>query len=340
MLLLGVAQPQAASDSALLLQIQSAALAGDLRPVLQLIAGLDEATLDPLSLVLLHQFRDRFYTNSETIPVLEAQPMATAVIALYHDYWRLALTHTQPIEQSESGLRSGLKKLLRRDYPGFDQSEEIFTQLEKALSKQGLGSSAGFTPPLHDLYIWSSEQTQPYRVELTDGEEQVSVTLIQQPLLQGWQHFASLDLTATSGWATGQGLFCLCWSYDPDSEAFRVSWLKHETRHVVDFREFPGMAEPQMEYRAKLTELAFYGNSVSSLLRNFANTGTADSTSAHAQANYRVSRDIYREIFHQELPELEAGQSDPWQWLGPDRVAPAARRLLARDTERLRAIDD
>ncbi|MDZ4728827.1 MAG: hypothetical protein SH820_02670 [Xanthomonadales bacterium] len=323
-----------AADSPLLLQIQSSALAGDLRPVNQLIEELDEATLDPLSLVLLQQYRDRFVQQSEAIGTANEASFAIEVITVYQDYWRSALTRTLSLEEAEHRLQDELRKLLRSGDSEFDDSEKIFDQLENALAQFDLGSSAGFTPPLRDLYIWSGQQTRPFQVELTDGKEQVTVAFIEQPLVQGWQHYASLDLVATSGWATDKGLFCLCWSYDLDSEAFRVSWLKHETRHLVDFREFPGIAESQMEYRAKLTELAFYGNAVSGLLRNFANNGSADSTSAHAQANYQVSRDIYREVFQQEMPE----HLDAWQLLGPDRVAPAARRLLQRHTETLRGV--
>jgi hypothetical protein len=161
--------------------------------------------------------------------------------------------------------------------------------------------------------------------------EQVTVTFIEQPLVQGWQHYASLDLLATTGWATQQGLFCLCWSYDLESTAFSVSWLKHETRHSVDLRSFPGIPETQLEYRAKLTELAFSGQEVSGLLRQFANSGSLASDSAHSVANYQVSRDIYREIFRKDLPV----DLDPWQLVGPDRVAPAARKLLERNSLQL-----
>jgi len=100
---------------------------------------------------------------------------------------------------------------------------------------------------------------------------------------------------------------------------------------TLDFREFPGMTEAHMEYRAKLTELAFAGNRVSGLLRQFANNGVADSPSPHAAANFQVSHDIYREIFGQEVPQ----HPDPWQFLGPDRVGPAAIRLLQQDTQSL-----
>lgn len=321
-----------AAESPLLLQLQMSAMAGDLRPVEELIENLDEATLDELSLTLLHQFRARFSQNTEQFAASSDSPLANFAIEIYRNYWRATLTHSLTPDEAERKLQSELQRLLRNEFSGFHPDEDVFAQLQQALTEQKLGSSLAQTPPWRDLYIWTQHENRRYEVELTDGEESVDVTLIGQTLVQGWQHFASLDLNTTSGWATASGLFCLCWSYDLNSEAFRVHWLKHETRHLVDFREFPGLSETEMEYRAKLTELAFAGSQVSGLLRQFANSGVADSLSAHAAANYQVSHMIYREIFQQDRPEY----LDPWTLLGPDRVAPAATRLLQRDTERLK----
>ena len=206
-----------------------------------------------------------------------------------------------------------------------------FEQLQWQLEQQNLGASANFTAPLHDLFIWKSQRSEEFSVELTDGSESVTVVFLDNLLVQGWQHYASLGLSTISGWTAADGLYCLCWSYDLESEAFKVSWLTHETRHWADYRLYPGLEEAHLEYRAKLTELAFANTTVSALLRNFAENGDASSESAHAEANYRVSRDIYREIFAQEMPQ----HLDPWNTLGPSRVAPAAIRLLQRDTERL-----
>ncbi len=321
-----------AAESPLLLRLQMGAMTGDLRAVEQLTAHLDEAMLDELSLTLLRQYRARFSENTEQYSQSSDSALANSTIAIYRDYWREALTHSLNPEEAEKKLQTELQALLRREYPPFEPGKDVFVQLQQALTARNLGSSLGQTPPWRDLFIWDQHEIRLYVVELTDIEENVEVTLMEQTLVQGWQHFASLDLNTTSGWATAERLFCLCWSYDLNSEAFMVHWLKHETRHLVDFREFPGLSETELEYRAKLTELAYAGNLVSSTLRQFANNGVADSPSAHAAANYRVSHEIYWEIFQQEMPE----HLDPWTLLGPDRVAPAAIRLLEKDTDRLR----
>ena len=52
-------------------------------------------------------------------------------------------------------------------------------------------------------------------------------------------------------------LYCVEWAYAPDTENFEVSYLKHEAQHLADFQRFPGLPSAELEYRAKLTELAF-----------------------------------------------------------------------------------
>lgn len=86
-----------------------------------------------------------------------------------------------------------------------------------------------------------------------------------------------------------------------------------------------------LEYRAKLTELAFASSSMPRLLNKFTGNGAANPDSPHAFANYRVSRDLYQAIFGSPLPET----GKPWHRVGADKVNPAARALLAEHTRKL-----
>ncbi len=213
-------QALGAADSPLLLQLQMSALTGDLRPVELLADSLDEATLDPLSLTLLRRFQARFADNTEQYTANSGLALANLTMAIYRDYWRAALTRSLTPAEAEQQLQRDLRGLLRKHYPAYRSGEDVFGQLQQALAARKLASSLGQTPPWHDLYIWAEQESRRFDVQLTDGEEQVDVTLIERPLVQGWQHFASLDLSTTSGWATAEGLYCLCWSYDLNSEAF------------------------------------------------------------------------------------------------------------------------
>lgn len=324
-----------ADEAPLLQQLRHAAASGDLRPVMRLVAELERdpsAASDELSRVLLQQFQERFQSPLKTIEHDGEITLVDGVISAYRQYWRSVLTRSTEPQEAEAALRARLRSLLALETGSAAPGHDLYEQLEQALAQQGFGSSAAATPPWRDLYIWRSERARHFKVSLTDTVEEVRVTFIEQPLIQGWQHFASLDLVTTSGWASASGLFCLCESYDLESTTFEVTWLKHETRHSVDLRLYPGMEESRMEYRAKLTELAFAGTAEVALLRQFTASGNEAGQSAHSRANYQVSRDLYREIFDAELP---AGPN-PWQALGPYRVAPAARRLLEKDTAAMR----
>ena len=56
--------------------------------------------------------------------------------------------------------------------------------------------------------------------------------------------------------ASSNGLFAIG-DCDRTSETFLVSYLKHEARHFADTLDFPNLSGADLEYRAKLTELAF-----------------------------------------------------------------------------------
>jgi len=149
----------------------------------------------------------------------------------------------------------------------------------------------------------------------------------------GWKQYATLGLVSTTGWVEGERLYCVSWSYDRSSENFEVSYLKHESRHLADLERYPALKSADLEYRAKLTELAFASTSQRSLLDDFTTKSALNPDSPHSYANYRVTRDVYRELFDQPFP----GTANPWQEVSTQAVRTAARDLLQRNTEILQA---
>ena len=105
-----------------------------------------------------------------------------------------------------------------------------------------------------------------------------------------------------------------------------LSLLQHYTR-------YPELQETDLEYRAKLTELAFASSSLPKLLREFENNSAPNPESPHAYANYQVSRDLYQAIYDSPLPAT----GNPWELVSAiaGRVNPAARALLAEHTRKL-----
>jgi hypothetical protein len=235
--------------------------------------------------------------------------------------------------QAEIMLNDSLGKLLSR-FKLVDESTnstEVFSGVGKSIEKRGFHSFSDYSPPLRDLMIWREQSVKTYNVELTDGTVTVPVVFMRNFYSQGWSYFATFGLTSTGGWAAADALYCVAWMYDRESENFNVSYLKHESRHFADYTRYPKLQETELEYRAKLTELAFASSSLQRLLREFSKNAAPNPDSPHTYANYQVSSDLYQAIFNSPLPAT----GNPWELISAGRVNPAARALLAEHTRKL-----
>lgn len=307
------------------------AIQGDLRPAAGLLASLDASGSDA-DLALATQFHARFVARSEPAAPASGDVLVDRVVAAYRTYWREALMGDQPPAQSEARLLSTLRAALAQHganpVPGDGGS--TYAALAPALEDAGYHVLASHASPLQDLFLWRRQETREYLVELTDQSRSVRVAFLSEFPSQGWKHYASLGLATTTGWVEGDTLYCVEWAYAPDSENFRVSYLQHEARHLADFERFPGLSSAELEYRAKLTELAFATTTLPRLLEDFRSKAALNPESPHALANHRVVEDLHRELF-----ETASRTDARWPTLNPAQVNRAARQLLVRDTQRL-----
>jgi hypothetical protein len=147
------------------------------------------------------------------------------------------------------------------------------------------------------------------RSRLTDRTQKVSVTFMNDIYSTGWKQYVTLGLVATTGWVEDGHLYCVGRAYDRGSENFEVSYLKHEGRHLADFERFPELQSADLENRAKLTELVFASTTTRRLLDDFTSKSAPNPASPHAHANYRVTREVYREMYGEPFPE----SGNPWQ---------------------------
>jgi hypothetical protein len=123
-------------------------------------------------------------------------------------------------------------------------------------------------------------------------------------------------------------------AYDLESENFRISYLTHEAQHFADNHRFPGIErQDELEYRAKLAELALARETVYQLLDAFAGNVSDDPGVPHSYANGRVARGLAARLF----PDSAA---PTWSEAPVERINAAARELLREDTERLAASGD
>lgn len=307
------------------------AIQGDLQPARYLFEGLgpDEPAAD---LDLADRFRQRFVKHSESPFPQSGNERVDRIIASYRTYWRNTLMADESRPQSEARLAEALRSLVG---PSADPGErltrkEIFAAVAPAVRRQGFHALASEASPLQDLFVWRGQETREYAVELVDQTRAVTVTFLSDFYSQGWKHYASLGLATTTGWVDGDTLYCVERAYAVRTENFEVSYLKHEAQHLADFERFPGLPSVHLEYRAKLTELAFAEDTLRRLLDDFAARAAPNRESPHAEANWRVLQDVYRELHGTAVPT-----NATWAAAELPKVGRAAQRLLLEDTERL-----
>jgi hypothetical protein len=139
--------------------------------------------------------------------------------------------------------------------------------------------------------LWRDTRTARYDVELTDSRQNVVVHFLSDFVMRGWSHFATFGRSSTGGWADRDALYCIEDAYDLASENFSNSYLRHEARHFADYERYPELQAADLEYRGKLTEIAF-STDVLRLLGTFRQHSNAASAAPHALANWHVVKDM------------------------------------------------
>jgi hypothetical protein len=312
------------------------AIQGDLQPARALLREVEWAGPGAAigsDLELAERFRQRFIEHSESPAPGSGNALIDALVSAYRVYWRRALL--------AGGARAGDEALLQRDLATALRQhlaagtapppEAQYAALGPAIERQGFHALFSPAPPLRDLLVWRTQLIRPFDVELTDLTRSVRVAFLSDFSSLGWKEYAALGLAMTTGWVEGDTLYCVAWAYEPGTEGFEVSYLKHETRHLADLERFPGLSSADLEYRAKLTELAFASKTLRRLLEDFTGKAAPNPGSPHAEANDRVVRDVYRALHGTELADGEG----VWMTLDAGKVNRVARRLLEKSTREL-----
>ena len=311
----------------------SMALQGDLSNAQTMFSDPPQETESLPARELATRFKERFVDRTEDLSPASGEVLVDAIVSIYREYWIRALLQPSLAEKDDYFLEDSLRRILAQQEPEIPTTEDndIFAQVGDLLEARGFYYLDTPAPPLRDLFLWKNEEIRNYSVRLTDSTQRVNVTFISDIFSQGWKEFATLGLVSTTGWVEGSRLYCVSWAYDRNSENFEVSYLKHESRHLADLERFPGLSSADLEYRAKLTELAFASRSLHRLLDDFTAKSAPNPQSPHAFANYRVIRDVYRTVNRSPLPD----SGDPWMNVSAPAVARAAKSLLEMNTASL-----
>ena len=280
----------------------SIALQGDLQGAPALFAGADSAQWNEKARALEARFQSRFVRRDENSAPPDASPFVRDVVRVYRDYWTKSLMGELEETRGERFLMHHLRDALAAH--GVTEplpDDVVLERLKQELEREGWHVLGGVTRPYYDLMLWRTQESRAYECELTDATQRVEVEFLSDFVEWGWSHWATFGRAYTGGWATPEKLFCLRDDYDLDSEKFKVSYIQHEGRHFADYKIFPQLQQIDLEYRAKLTELAFAEESLRPLIQRFRRGRALHPDAPHSYANYRVVRDLSTALFAAEI---------------------------------------
>ena len=282
---------------------------------LQLTKGVDPASLSDRQRQFVTCIRQRF-ANSSFRPT-GGTGFADRALAIYQRYWHASVKQPNTRDAQERRLEAELRRLLQaKADTKMDALEPI---LAKRLEAGGWHSLEGRTGLLRELMIWGKQAEKLVPVDLPDGQYRAKVEYLDGFKSFGWSHYVTCGRAATGGWATEEALFAVVPRYESlDSEEFRVTFLGHETQHFSDKGRFKGLKDWELEYRAKLVELAFADTTRAKVLSRFVDDQGTDPASPHSYANRAVLSDIVKglglssasELFTVDLARLHAAARD------------------------------
>lgn len=252
-------------------------------------------------------------------------PFVRNVLNDYQDYWWQAMHAPSQRDQLEAKLADALRK--RLNAPDARDMDAIEPVLEKQLAEHGYHAQTGLTRPLRELMLWHKQDTRRFTVALPDAPYTVRTELLDDFASRGWTSYGRCERGSAGGWATADAIYAVMPSYPEgiDSEVFRVVLLAHEAQHFADQNAFPGLQPWELEYRAKLVELAL-AREVSAKRLTFMMTSQGDDTnSPHTYANKHVVADLTARL----------GRSP--DKVDIDTLQRAAREQLLADTARRKA---
>ncbi len=319
-----VAQTTAPTGAKQIASATGSALQGD---AVQAVRTLKPLTPEGLS-VKDRQFREcmmvRFGpASTPQTDRVHPESFVAAVVQTYRHYWHRALLQPDRRAAAEDQLLAALRTLLGR--PDLPDMDSIELTLARRLEAKGVRSLQGRTGRLRELMVWTAQDEQRRPIELPEGLSLTRVVLLDGFLSLGWGDYATCGRRGAGGWASDDAIFAVGPRYESlDGEEFRVSFLGHEAQHLADLRRFRALEPWELEYRAKLVELAQADVTRQRVLAKFAEDRGDDPASPHSYANKRVLADV--------RAKLRLGFRSDLNLVGTERLQGVAGSILKADS--------
>lgn len=316
-------EPSAKAPRDVIAAAYGAILRGDGATARMLLRQLPVASLEPKN----EQFRVCALVRLDPLrrepPPNIADPFTREVLDTYRSYWRLAAAYPDWRNAAEESLRSTLQSLL--NHPDAAEMAVLEPLLVERLKQAGYHALLGKTGTLRELMLWSRQDERTYRVALPEGAVSTKVFLLNGFESMGWGNYLTCERSGTGGWAKPDGLYAVVPAYRSlEDETFQVNFLAHESQHFSDYQRFPELESWELEYRAKLVELALARDTLTATIEKFSSSQSTDKTDAHSYANASVLRSIREQLGLAPDADLTAAP--------PDQIRNAAITRLKGDT--------
>ena len=329
------ASPQPVAETtaearASILAINGALLQADGPQALQRLASLAPETLSPKD----RQWRDcvsaRLSAVEDSSDPAGAVSFAEKAFSAYRAYWLAATNDPSRREDIEAALIQRLSDLLGADAP--EDSSAVGRAVVARIKSEGGYALGGRTGRLLELMLWKRQTEKRHQVELPEGPHEVTVFYLDDFVSRGWSSFMTCERSSTGGWAKTEGIYAIVPAYSSlEDENFQINYLAHETQHFADYGVFPDLKSWELEYRAKLTELAMARETGANIISRFMRNRSDDPNESHSYANSQVIRALSDRL------EL-ASDFDP-ETLDAALIRQAADAALRADTARRKAAD-
>jgi hypothetical protein len=292
----------------------------DLAQALNRLQSLPSDRLSEKQSLARQGITERFCKPAERTEALPA--LVRDILFAYQRYWHAALLEGQSsIELQNTRLADELRDLLGAN----EKDIELLTEAARQrIESAGFFSLAGTVLPLRDLLIWRAQELKHHEIELPLRAIEVKELRLSDFVSLGWMGWGTCDYRHVGGWATSQCIMTVTPAWDLASEKYRIGMLTHEAQHFSDFKSFPKLLQPDLEYRAKLAELALSDVTSITLLSSFSSSAKRDRSIPHPFANYWIAERMREQL-----------KTNNWTTVSSKQIRAAARAELLAHSEAL-----
>jgi hypothetical protein len=313
------------------------ALRGELTNVFEILDTISDIKLNNKEKLIKRNFYNRFRFESEIYNFKTDDTKIIGFVKNFQVYWKAVMLNEQLIEIADSLFKKSMAAYLLPHFQDKNISHkglksDLYKYSNQYLKDLGYFSNAyGKTGHLYDLFLWKEEDVKVYPIELINDSVKVPVHFMKNFISTGWSHYTTFGRNYASGWATKKALYSVENAYDRNTEKFKVSYLVHEGQHFVDYQNFPLLKQADLEYRAKLVELAKSQETTYTIIGKFIFNAKKDKNNAHALANYCVIRDLSRLLFSEDY----ITEKDKWTSISNEAIRNKSQLLFQTHTSKL-----